>query len=1154
MVMRKNIMAKNLTQSILKSLGRYIAIVTIIALGAAMFVGLRTTKSDMIATGQRYFDQQNFFNLRLLNTYGWTQEHVDQISAMEEVDQAEGVISLDAIVRLGEGDGLVYKLYSIPQTIDQVYLVAGRLPEGPEECVIDAAHVPEDVIGAVLTVSSENEDTVLESLRSDRFTVVGLVNSPLYLDLSRGTTSLGNGSVSGFVCLPEDAFDVDYFSEIVITLPQKYDVYTDEFNDAMEAAADTIKPRLEPMAQDRYRQVREDAEEDYAEGLKEYQDGYAEFLDAQADARRELAQARRKLEDGQREIDEGRQTLADSEQELIDGQAEVDQGLIDLGESRQALADAKSDAYAELAQTSLELLDNYETVMSNLQAAESGLAQIDDGLQQLNDGISQIDGALELLNTAGSALEDADLAGLIAAGEAALEQARENGADEETLSQMEAYLDELRRISETGSLDNTRIEEMRQEYTETRAQLVAQRDEVQAQRAEVVSGISQLEAARTAIESGRLELDAAKRQADSQFAALEAQIVAGEVKLENAQRDIDNGYRELEDGKRELEQAEADLAQGWQDYRDGELDANRELSDARMELLDAANSLREARKTIDELTDPTVYALGRNTNVGYLALDSNSDIVAGVSRVFPAFFLLVAALVCITTMTRMVEEERTQIGTMKALGYSNAAIIGKYLAYAGSAAILGCGLGVLAGSVAFPNILWQAYQLILNMPERIDLHLDVPLCLAIVIAYTAVSLAVTWYCCRMALREVPAELMRPRAPTTGKKIFLEYLPFWDKIRFLNKVMFRNIFRYRQRLLMMLAGIGGCTALLVTGFGIRDSIVDIVAFQYEQVTVYDLEVRFDGGLSPDEQRRFQSEMARYVDEIGFFHQSSVELDFDDHTKDINLLVSDGQLADFMNFHAGDDPLSMPGTGEALLSVGAAEDMGVKVGDTVTVRNADMESLDLRISGIFDNHVYNYIITNPETVEAQWGSAPEVQMACITVREDQDAHYASTRVTSFDGVMQVTVSQDLADQVTDMLSALDLVVVTVVICAALLAITVLYNLTNINIAERIREIATIKVLGFTEIESAAYVFKENLLLSAMGAVLGLFGGKLLLDFVMSQIKVEMVWFLSRVSPMSYVWSVVLTMLSACVVDFIFYFKLERINMAEALKSVE
>ena len=1100
MVMRKNIMAKNLTQSILKSLGRYIAIVTIIALGAAMF------------------------DLRLLNTYGWTQEHVDQISAMAEVEQAEGVISLDAIVRLGEGDGLVYKLYSMPQDIDQVYLVAGRLPEGPEECVLDAAHVPENVIGAILTVSSENEDTVLESIRGDRFTVVGLVNSPLYLDLSRGTTSLGNGSVSGFVYLPEDAFDVDYFSEIVITLPQKYDVYTDEFNDAMEAAADLIEPRLEPMAQDRYRQVREDAEADYADGLKEYQDGYAEFLDAQADARRELAQARRKLEDGQREIDEGRQTLADSEQELIDGQAEVDQGLIDLGESRQALADAKSDAYAELAQTSLELLDNYETVMSNLQAAQSGLAQIESGLQQLNDGISQIDGALELLDTAGSALEDTDLAGLIAAGEAAL------------------------------SLDNTRIEEMRQEYTETQAQLVSQREEVLAQQSEVEAGLAQLEAARTAIESGRLELDAAKRQADSQFADLEAQIVAGEVKLENAQRDIDNGYRELEDGKRELEQAEADLVQGWQDYRDGELDANRELSDARMELLDAANSLREARKTIDELTDPTVYALGRNTNVGYLALDSNSDIVAGVSRVFPAFFLLVAALVCITTMTRMVEEERTQIGTMKALGYSNAAIIGKYLAYAGSAAVLGCGLGVLAGSVAFPNILWQAYQLILNMPEQIDLHLDVPLCLAIVIAYTAVSLAVTWYCCRMALREVPAELMRPRAPTTGKKIFLEFLPFWDKIRFLNKVMFRNIFRYRQRLLMMLAGIGGCTALLVTGFGIRDSIVDIVAFQYEQVTVYDLEVRFDGGLSPDEQRRFQSEMARYVDEIGFFHQSSVELDFDDRTKDINLLVSGGQLADFMNFHAGDDPLPMPGTGEALLSVGAAEDMGVKVGDTVTVRNADMESLELRISGIFDNHVYNYIITNPETVEAQWGSAPEVQMACITVREDQDAHYAGTRVTNFDGVMQVTVSQDLADQVTDMLSALDLVVVTVVICAALLAITVLYNLTNINIAERIREIATIKVLGFTEIESAAYVFKENLLLSAMGAVLGLFGGKLLLDFVMSQIKVEMVWFLSRVSPMSYVWSVVLTMLSACVVDFIFYFKLERINMAEALKSVE
>ncbi len=1152
--MRKNIMAKNLTQSILKSLGRYIAIVTIIALGASIFVGLRTTKSDMVATGQRYFDEKNFFDLRLLNTYGWTQEDVDRVEAMDGVAQAEGVITLDAIVRVGEGDEQVYKLYSMPQRINQVDLLSGRMPETPEECLLDAAHVTDAVLGASLTVSQENTDSVLESLNYSGFTVVGLVNSPIYLDLSRGTTSLGNGTVSGFLFLPEAAFDVDYYTEIDITLPQEYAIYTDEFNDAMDAMADAIKPRLEPMAQDRYVQVRQDAEEEYADGLREYQDGYAEFLDGQRDAEKELAQALRELQDGQRQIEENRQTIADSEQELLDGQAEVDEGLDQLGQSQQTLADTKADTYAQLAQASLELVDNYKTVMSGLEEAKSGLAQIDDGLQQLNDGISQIDGALELIDAAGSALGDVDLEGLIAAGEAVLEQARENGVDEETLAQMEAYLEDLRRIQETGSLDDSRLEEMRREYTETRAQLVAQREEVLAQRAVVVDGLAQLEEARTAIESGRLELDAAKRQADSEFASAEAQLTAARVQLERAQREIDDGWEELEDGKEELAQAEADLAQGWIDYRDGVREANEELSDARLELIDAAVSLREARDTIDALTDPTVYALGRNTNVGYLALDSNSDIVAGVSRVFPAFFLLVAALVCITTMTRMVEEERTQIGTLKALGYGNWAIIGKYMAYAGSAAVLGCGLGVLAGSVVFPIILWQAYSLILNMPAQIELHLDVPLCVIVVTAYTAVSLAVTWYCCRMALREVPAELIRPRAPTTGKKIFLEYLPFWDKISFLNKVMLRNIFRYRQRLLMMLAGIGGCTALLVTGFGIRDSIVDIVAFQYEQVTVYDLEVRFDGGVSPDTQRRFQSELARYVDQIGFFHQSSVELDFDSRTKDITLLASGEELADFINLHSGDEPLSMPGQGEALLSIGAAEDMGVKVGDTISVRNADMETLELTVSGIFDNHVYNYVIVTPETVQSQWGYAPEVQMAAITVREDQDAHYASTRVTNFDGVMQVTVSQDLADQVTNMLSALDLVVVTVVICAALLAITVLYNLTNINIAERIREIATIKVLGFTETESAAYVFKENLLLSAMGALVGLFGGKLLLDFVMSQIKVEMVWFLSRVSPMSYMWSVVLTMLSACAVDFIFYFKLDKINMAEALKSVE
>ena len=396
--------------------------------------------------------------------------------------------------------------------------------------------------------------------------------------------------------------------------------------------------------------------------------------------------------------------------------------------------------------------------------------------------------------------------------------------------------------------------------------------------------------------------------------------------------------------------------------------------------------------------------------------------------------------------------------------------------------------------------------------------------------------------------------MRPRAPTPGKKILLEHLPFWKNISFLNKVMFRNVFRYRQRLFMMMIGIGGCTALLLTGFGIRDSIVDIVDYQYAEITPYDLEVRFTDAQSSQEQMAFRESLANDVEDILFFYQTSGDLEFDSSTKEITLIASDGQLTNFIKMTDDEEPIAMPSLGEACITIGVAQAMNIEVGDTILVRDAELRPLELTISGIYTNYVSNYVIINPQTLQNQWEELPGYQMAYITVGENQDAHTAGTKISGMEDVLNVNVCQDTADQIGSMLAALDMVVITVVVCAGLLAAIVLYNLTNICITERIREIATLKVLGFNSKESALYVFKENLFLSGLGSILGLGGGILLLNFVISQIKVDMVWMTARIKPMSYVWAVVLTMVCTCIVDIFLYFKLEKINMAEALKSVE
>ncbi len=1142
--MKKNAMRKNLFRTIRSSLGRYFAIVCIIALGASIFVGLLSTQADMLLTGQKYLDKQNMFDLRLLSTYGWTQADVDAVAQLPGVTGAEGVISMDAITRR---DGIdadnVYKLYALPESISLPYLLGGRMPKSNDECLIDGYGMSDAILGATITITDINAASTLDSLVNRSFTVVGYVSSPLYMDNSRGGTNIGNGSVTGYLYLPPDAFQVDYFTEIAVTIEADHQIYTEKFNQAMSDMADTLQPEVSVLADNRFVTLKADAEKEYADGWQEYQDGLADYEEGRKEVHSKLEEALQKLTDGQTEIDENRKKLEDGLQELENGQILLDEQAQLLNDSRKQLLDSKAQTYAQFAAAYAELMANYKTVndalkqiTDNLPALEKGITQIEDGLSQIEDGLAQLELVISLKNVEIQTLKSA-----LAAARATPQ------ADEQAIAQLQQRLD-------TAQAELEEYSTQKQQALDTQTQLTAQLQELTAQRDELYATKKTLDDALAAVELGFMELQNGQTQADNQFAAAEAQMESGLLQLQQAQAELDAGRAELEAGAAQLEEAQKELDAGLAEYETGKAEAEAQLQEAKQKLDDAAAQLADAREAINDMKAAEVYILDRTSNTGYTALNSNSDIVAGVARVFPAFFLLVAALVCITTMTRMVEEERTQIGTLKALGYGNFAIISKYIAYAGSAAILGCGLGVLAGSVAFPMILWNAYCIILNITPTIALQINWSLCLAVVGAYTAVMLLVTWYCCRRSLKEVSAELIRPKAPSSGKKILLEYLPFWKHISFLNKVMLRNVFRYRQRMLMMLIGIGGCTALLLTGFGLKDSISNLVTDQFTNVTTNDLTVYFSEAQTQAQQDAFREAMHSKTEDVLFFYQTSVDVEFADVSKEIYLVAAGDEVKDFMHFTSDGEDLGMPGSGKTFLSIGVADLLGVSVGDTVTLTDQDMRKLTVEVSGIYHNSVNNYAIVEPATVEAQWGALPGCQMAFASVRDYCDHHEVGALAAQEPGVMNVIVTKDIAGQVDSMLEALNMVVFTIVICAGALAMIVLYNLTNINIAERIREIATIKVLGFRAGETAAYVFKENLLLSGMGVLTGLVGGWYLLKFVMSQIRVDFVWFSPTLQPISIVLGVVLTMLAACLVDVILYYKLEKINMAEALKSVE
>ena len=844
---------KSTLREIKHSLGRYLAILAIVALGVGFFSGLKVSKTAMVTTGDQYLKEANFFDYRLLCSLGFTEEDVEAISADGSIVTAEGAKWADAPVTQKDGTDIALRIHSITDDINTLTLTEGRMPEKSNECAADSRYYTREDIGSTLVLSEENSEDSTEHFTEKSFTIVGLVQSPYYMNYERGTTSIGNGTLGGFLYVPESAFSDEYYSEIFVTLGLPGKIYSQTYTDALDAAKDRVTALCEERGQARY------------------QDILAEAEGKIADARQELSQARAEY------------------------------------------ADEKAKAEAE--------------------------------------------------------------------------------------------------------------------------QALAEED-------------------------------------------------------------------------------------------------------------------------VSAIEEPTCYTLSRNTNVGYACFENDSNIVEGIANVFPVFFFLVAALVCMTTMNRMIDEQRTQIGVLKALGYSKAAIMSKYIFYSGSAALIGCITGFLAGSYLFPQVIWKAYGIMYGFAP-LKFVFDVPLALISLAVSLVCSAGVTWLSCSRELSEAPAQLIRPKSPKVGKRILLERIPWiWKHLKFLQKVSIRNMFRYKKRLFMMILGIGGCTALLLTGFGIRDSIQDIAALQYTEIQHYDYEVTLKEPLTEESLRDFQEECSASIDSLLPVSQQKVDLQWDNTAKSVTMMIPEdtGDFTDFVSLHRGKKSIPYPGPGEAVINKGLAEEFDIETGDTLTFTGSDMHTFTLMVTGIFDNYVYNYVYISADTYQTQTGTLPEYKYAFVKAPSGADVHQGSALLMSSEQVRNVTVSQDIMDRIGNMMSSLDYIVVFITLSAAALAFIVLYNLTNINITERTREIATVKVLGFNGKETASYVFRENVLLTLMGSVAGLGLGIWLHAFVISQIKIDLVTFNIRILPISYVLAVALTLAFAGLVNFLMYFKTERINMAEALKSIE
>jgi len=670
---------------------------------------------------------------------------------------------------------------------------------------------------------------------------------------------------------------------------------------------------------------------------------------------------------------------------------------------------------------------------------------------------------------------------------------------------------------------------------------------------------SQLSSSEKEITAKRTQLEAMKAMmSDGEYIISLAQLEEAQKQIESAKSRITKARKEISDKEAELSDAEEEIKKAETELSDGEAEYEKGLAEFNEKIAEAEAKLEDAKTEIDKLETPDTYVLGRNMNVGYATFEQNANIVESVATFFPLIFLLVAVLVCMTTMNRMVEEQRTQIGVLKALGYSASAIGFKFMFYAGAAALTGALIGYFLLAKIIAQCIWQGYNILYNLGDILEYQPVWYIAMLSFLIAMVTSVGTAYLTVRYELTDVAANLIRPKAPKGGKRVFLEKIsPLWNRMKFLSKVTARNIIRYKKRFFMMIVGIGGCTALVLTGYGIGDSIKGIAELQFDNIQVYDMAVSMDDEMTAEERDEIRN--SSYYKDISFIKEMSVDATFDNRVKSVNAVTPENaeDLQKFLVLRTqdGNEPIEYPTGNDAVITEGAAEAIGVNVGDEVMLTDSEMNSITVTISGICENHFMNFVYL-PENifVKSPEGEMPSYNAMWLNVLPGEDVGETGAEVAKQDHVLNVTVIESLEERVSGMMDGMDFIVLIVIVSAGALAFIVLYNLTNINITERTREIATIKVLGFYPLETASYVFRENLILTAIGAVIGLPFGKLLHAFIMYNIKIDMVYFNTYIAPKSYLYAIVMTFVFAMLVNFFMFFKLKKINMAESLKSIE
>ena len=1395
---------KDFIREITKNKGRFLSVFFIVLLGAAFFSGIRSAEGDMKVSADRYYDEVNYMNLRVLGTLGLTDDDLADIAKTDGVKAVYGGKTVEVLHDIGESEQVV-KLIALTDGVNEPRVVEGRMPEKEDEILVDTQFLKSSgcEIGDQVTFTSGTEDPLSDSLTGDTFTIVGSATLPYYMDLNRGTGSIGNGSINSFALLLPETFTSDLYTEIYVQADgaQEEASYSDAYDETVKAVQTKIEALEDAACDRRYTAVKTegqekiddakqqvaDAEQKLADAKTELDDGAQQLADAKvtiADKEQELLDGEQTLKDKEQELLDGKQTIAEKEQELLDGKqtiadkeqelasgkatlkdkeaelasgkatleakaAELESGKAELNQKADELASGKttleakakelSDGKAQLAEKETELasgkkeleekmtqlsaakteltrkqtelntakeqlseketelniakeqlsaareeLDNkkaetaagrtqyeaqkaaYEEQKSQYETAKDQLAQISSQLPMVEAAQTEVTGQIEVIEAQLDGLTEEDEAYVSLLEQKTALEAKQTELAQQlfTMQEQKTFLEQNIAAFEAASADaeaqitdaesqlaaaDAQLTEKEQECAAGEAQIASAKEELESGEAQITEALAQLqdgeaqaEAYQKQIEDGEAQLASAKaaiadgeaqietnrsklKDGETQLAAARAQLAdgeqqiasyrqtiqSGEAQLAAAKQTISSGESQLADAKQTIADGETQLAEAKQTIADGEsqlaeakqtiADGETQLADAKQEIADGKISLADAKqeiadkekeledgkaeyekakadaepeiadakqeiadgeKTLADLKKPTWYVWGRDKVTSTESFGQDAGRISNIGKFFPVIFFLVAALVSLTTMTRMIEEQRQQIGTLKALGYSDGVIAFKYFAYAMLSTVSGALAGVVVGEKILPWVIMNAYGMLYTGLPYYMTPLNWEQGGLAILASAACTGVATIAACYKELAAGPAELMRPEAPKNGKRIFLERIGvLWKHLNFTQKSTVRNLVRYKKRFFMTVIGIGGCMGLILVGFGLQDSITAIAKNQFVSLFTYQANAVLNSDVDESEKEALQTDLENYsgIDELLEMYCQNIELQTDKKTVDAVLEVPK-ELTNFNDFYAFRDRKSgevyeFPTDGGAAISEKTATMLGVKAGDTVQLKKGD-DIVDVKISIIVENYVRHYLYLAPDLYEELFGGAPDYNQLLMKY-QDMSGNYETAlgeKIMTYDGVAAISFTSDLIDQIDNMLRSLDIVIVVLIVSAGLLAFVVLYNLNNINITERQRELATLKVLGFFDGEVASYVYRENMVLTLFGVIAGMGIGTFLHHCVIQTVEVDMMMFGRNVFPRSYGWSALITMAFALFVNFMMFYRLRKIDMIESLKSVE